>query len=211
MNLNQLSVAAGTDLKWLLNSSAILGRPLRLTPENARWWDLMVKQQSRWNVGFCYCSVFDECWGESSETADSRPVKQCTRDEIATVIREGTGRMPGFPDMGGRNISDLVDFLLTGKDKGADPTVTSDPSWLKYRIDGETLFRDPDGYPPITPPWGTLNAIDLNAGTIKWQIPFGEYPELAAQGMKNTGSDNYGGPVVTAGTPGAGADGRLST
>jgi quinoprotein glucose dehydrogenase len=76
--------------------------------------------------------------------------------------------------------------------------VTSDPSWLKYRIDGETLFRDPDGYPPITPPWGTLSAIDLNAGTIRWQIPFGEFPDLAAQGLRNSGSDNYGGPLVTA-------------
>ena len=122
-----------------------------------------------------------------------------TREELATLIREGTGRMPGFPDMGGRNIADLVEFLLTGRDKGADPRVTSDPSWLKYRIDGETLFRDPDGYPPITPPWGTLNAIDLNAGTIRWKIPLGEYPELAAKGMKDTGSDNYGGPIVTAG------------
>jgi quinoprotein glucose dehydrogenase len=121
------------------------------------------------------------------------------RDEIATIIREGTGRMPAFPDMGGRNIADLVDFLITGKDKGADPTVTSDPSWLRYRIDGETLFRDPDGYPPITPPWGTLNAIDLNAGIIRWKIPFGEYPELAAKGIKNTGSDNYGGPLATGG------------
>ncbi len=122
-----------------------------------------------------------------------------SRDDIATIIREGTGRMPAFPDMGGRNIADLVEFLITGNDKGTDPTVTSDPSWLRYRIDGETLFRDPDGYPPITPPWGTLNAIDLNAGTIRWRIPFGEYPELAANGLKNTGSDNYGGPLATAG------------
>jgi quinoprotein glucose dehydrogenase len=122
-----------------------------------------------------------------------------SRDEIATIIREGTGRMPAFPDMGGRNIADLVEFLMTGKDKGADPAVMADPSWLRYRIDGETLFRDPDGYPPVTPPWGTLNAIDLNAGTIRWKIPFGEYPELAAKGMKNTGSDNYGGPLATAG------------
>jgi quinoprotein glucose dehydrogenase len=60
------------------------------------------------------------------------------------------------------------------------------------------LFRDPDGYPPLTPPWGTLNAIDLNKGEIRWRIPFGEYPELVARGMANTGSDNYGGPVVTA-------------
>jgi quinoprotein glucose dehydrogenase len=121
-----------------------------------------------------------------------------SREELVTLIREGTGRMPGNPDMGGRNINDLVDFLLTGKDKGKDPALTSDPSWLKYRSDGESLWRDPDGYPPITPPWGTLNAIDLNAGTIRWTIRFGEYPELVAKGVTNTGSDNYGGPVVTA-------------
>ncbi len=54
-----------------------------------------------------------------------------SRDEIAAIIRDGTGRMPGFPDMGGRNINDLVDFLVTGKDKAAGSAVTSDPSWLE--------------------------------------------------------------------------------
>ena len=121
-----------------------------------------------------------------------------SRDEIATTIRQGTGRMPGFPDMGGRNINDLVDYLVSGKDKGADPELAKDPGWLKYRSDGETLWRDPDGYPPIAPPWGTLTAIDLDKGELRWQIPFGEFPELAAKGMTATGSDNYGGPVVTA-------------
>ena len=121
-----------------------------------------------------------------------------TRDEIATIVRQGTGRMPAFPDMGGRNINDVAEFLVTGKDKGRDPAVTSDPNWLKYRNDGYDIFLDPDGYPAITPPWGTLNAIDLNAGTIRWQIPFGEFPDLVAKGLTNTGSDNYGGPVVTA-------------
>ena len=51
----------------------------------------------------------------------------------------------------------------------------------------------------MSPPWGTLNAIDLNTGKYLWRIPFGEYPELKAKGIKPTGSDNYGGPVVTAG------------
>jgi quinoprotein glucose dehydrogenase len=122
-----------------------------------------------------------------------------TREEIAALIRQGTGRMPAFPDMGARNINDVVEFLVTGVDKGKDPKLTSDPSWLKYRSDGESIFLDPDGYPAITPPWGELSAIDLNAGTIRWKIPFGEFPELAAKGLTNTGSDNYGGPVVTAG------------
>jgi quinoprotein glucose dehydrogenase len=121
-----------------------------------------------------------------------------SRDQIADLIRHGTGRMPAFPDFGAKNINDLVDFLLTGVDKGKDPNLLKEPTYVKYRSDGETLWRDPDGYPPLTPPWGTLSAIDLNAGTIRWQIPFGEFPELAAKGLRNTGSDNYGGPVVTA-------------
>jgi quinoprotein glucose dehydrogenase len=162
---------------------------VRLIPNN---------DTSLYNVNCATCHREDRKGSPAAPSLENIGQRR-SREEIATVIREGTGRMPGFPDMGGRNIADLVDFLLTGKDKGADPKVMSDPSWLKYRIDGETLFRDPDGYPPITPPWGTLNAIDLNAGTITWQIPFGEYPELAAKGLKNTGSDNYGGPVVTAG------------
>jgi len=121
-----------------------------------------------------------------------------SREQIADIVRHGTGRMPGFPDFGAKNVNDMVDFLLTGVDKGKDPNLLKEPTYVKYRSDGETLWRDPDGYPPLTPPWGTLSAIDLDAGTIRWKIPFGEFPELAAKGLRNTGSDNYGGPVVTA-------------
>jgi quinoprotein glucose dehydrogenase len=121
--------------------------------------------------------------------------KRRSRAELVSIIREGTGRMPGFDHLG-RNINEIVEFLITGRDTGA--VQEKDESWLKYRNEGYILFRDPDGYPPLTPPWGTLNAIDLNKGEIRWQIPLGEYPELVAKGITNTGSDNYGGPVVTA-------------
>src|SRR5205823_1090441 len=115
---------------------------------------------------------------------------------IAQVIRQGTGRMAGFSQVLGNNlINDLVNYLITGHDVAE--TAASNPNFLKYRNTGYDIFLDPEGYPAITPPWGTLSAIDLNKGEIRWQIPFGEYPELAAKGMTNTGSDNYGGGVVT--------------
>jgi quinoprotein glucose dehydrogenase len=123
--------------------------------------------------------------------------KRRSREELASIIREGTGRMPGFDHLG-RGINEIVDFLITGKDTAVAAADPRDENWLKYRNEGYILFRDPEGYPPLTPPWGTLNAIDLNKGEIRWQIPLGEYPELVAKGMTNTGSDNYGGPVVTA-------------
>jgi quinoprotein glucose dehydrogenase len=59
-------------------------------------------------------------------------------------------------------------------------------------------FLDPDGYPAVAPPWGTLSAIDLNTGEYLWRRPLGEYPELLAQGLSDTGSENYGGPILTA-------------
>jgi len=82
---------------------------------------------------------------------------------------------------------------------GPMPLPPSPPINNDYRFTGYRKFLDPDGYPATAPPWGTLTAIDLNTGEHAWQVPLGEYPELVAQGLKNTGSENYGGPVVTAG------------
>ena len=71
--------------------------------------------------------------------------------------------------------------------------VLSDPNLQKLGV------TDPEGYPATAPPWGTLNAINLNTGEYAWKIPLGEYPELVEKGIKDTGSENYGGPIVTAG------------
>ncbi|MBI1763022.1 MAG: PQQ-binding-like beta-propeller repeat protein [Acidobacteria bacterium] len=117
---------------------------------------------------------------------------------LSSFIRQGAGRMPAFPNLSKEDMTALVQFLLSGETKelANDAAAANLP---KYRFTGYRKFVDPDGYPAIAPPWGTLNAINLNTGAYAWKIPLGEYPELAAQGMKDTGSENYGGPVVTAG------------
>ena len=120
-----------------------------------------------------------------------------SRDEILKVIREGTGRMPAFgAAIEGGAINDIVNYLLTGRDASVG-TVGTSPFALPYRTAFFDIFVDHEGYPGIKSPWGTLNAIDLNAGSIRWSVPFGEYPKLTAQGITGTGTDNYGGAIVT--------------
>lgn len=120
-----------------------------------------------------------------------------TQTEIVSIIRDGAGRMPSFPNLTSDDLSALVEYITTGTNRTmASSGLTKAP---RYRFTGYHKFLDPDGYPAVAPPWGTLNAINLNTGEYAWKIPLGEYPELVAQGIKDTGSENYGGPIVTAG------------
>jgi quinoprotein glucose dehydrogenase len=119
-----------------------------------------------------------------------------TAEQVRQVIREGTGRMPAFGGaLEGSAVNALVNYVMTGRDSTA--AAPPGPYSLPFRTAYFDIFLDPDGYPAIAPPWGTLNAIDLNSGRIRWKIPFGEYPKLAAAGVRNTGTDNYGGAIVT--------------
>ncbi len=120
-----------------------------------------------------------------------------TRD-MPAIIRAGQGRMPAFANLSADEVAAISAYILSGKDNVVQ-SPAPDPSMAGYTLGVHARFLDVDGYPAITPPWGSLTAIDLNKGTIAWRIPFGEYPELAAKGLKNTGSENYGGGVVTAG------------
>jgi len=122
-----------------------------------------------------------------------------TAQQIAETVKRGKGRMPGFPNLDSAKLSVLVEFLVSGKSKELARSEELHSSRMKYFFTGYDKFLDADGYPAVAPPWGTLNAINLNTGEYVWKIPLGEYPKLAAEGVKTTGTENYGGPIVTAG------------
>jgi len=124
--------------------------------------------------------------------------ERMTPQKLAATIRNGQGRMQGFPNLSEDQMFALVDYLTSGENKEVASS-QRESSALKYRFTGYKKFLDPEGYPAVAPPWGTLNAINLNSGEYVWKIPLGEYPELAAKGLNKTGTENYGGPIVTAG------------
>lgn len=135
--------------------------------------------------------------------------QRMTAEQMAEVVKSGRGRMPGFPQIQEEDLRGLLQFVRIGKElaparsldkeEPGSETQLSNPSSAAYRFTGYRKFLDPEGYPATATPWGTLSAVDLNTGTYLWHIPFGEYPELVAEGLKDTGSENYGGPIVTAG------------
>jgi quinoprotein glucose dehydrogenase len=121
-----------------------------------------------------------------------------TPEQMAERVHKGGGRMPAFPHLQNEALDAIRAFLTDGRDIPAG-TPDSTPINLPYRFTGYRRWLDPEGYPAVSLPWGTLNAIEIATGKYVWSIPFGEFPELAARGVRNTGSENYGGPLVTAG------------
>ena len=123
--------------------------------------------------------------------------KRKSRAEIEKITREGAGRMPPYASMPENKRKAILDYILNVPARsGEQPENEGQPS---YAFGGFRRYLDPEGYPAIKPPWGTLNAVDLNTGEIKWKVILGEYPELTKKGIPPTGTENYGGPVVTAG------------
>jgi quinoprotein glucose dehydrogenase len=108
--------------------------------------------------------------------------------------------MPAFANLPESEKRALVAYL-----RGELPTTNvpmpspQQAAQLTYEFAGYERWRDPDGYPAVKPPWGTLSAIDMNTGEYRWRITLGEHPALTAQGVAPTGTEQYGGPIVTAG------------
>lgn len=148
------------------------------------------------------------CHGPERKGAGNVPTligvnKKYNDDQFHQLITTGRRMMPAFKQLTEEELHAVASFVLDEKAKQAT-AFTQKPQpvdtflHLPYSITGYNKFLSKDGYSAIAPPWGTLNAIDMNKGEILWKVPLGEFPEFKAKGIV-TGTENYGGPVVTAG------------
>ncbi len=143
--------------------------------------------------------------------------KKYKSDQAWKIIENGKNMMPAFKQIKGIDKEALLTFLMDIPEKeqttSKNKTLHKEPATdahsmagaksildeVPYTMTGYNRFLDKNGYPGITPPWGTLNAVDLNSGKLLWKVALGEYPELKAKGIPATGTENYGGPLVTKG------------
>jgi len=123
------------------------------------------------------------------------------RADVAALITNGKGRMPAFKQLTSEVKEQIIDYLFSTEkpEDFQNSGATANVNVVPYTTTGYNRFFDEEGYPAIKPPWGTLSAINLNEGTIEWTVPLGEFTELTKRGIPQTGTENYGGPVVTAG------------
>ena len=123
-----------------------------------------------------------------------------SKEEVVSIVTKGKGMMTGFPTLSDSEKNALIQFLFNEEQTSAHQEkmeIANTSEENPYLHDGYTKFLDGNGLPGISPPWGTLNAIDLNTGDFLWSIPFGETWSLKEKGFPTTGTENYGGPIIT--------------
>ena len=182
------------EMPWILTM-------VELNPDNATSGDGLY---ARYCAG-CH-GVSLEGNADQSMPALTNLVDRYTRDEVRTQISRGTGFMPSFGFLEQAEVSAIVGFLfgerteaLSAPDSSEEAQMSAFFAGSPYGHTGYNRFFDQDGYPAVKPPWGTLNAINLNTGDYEWTVPLGEFEELTERGIPPTGTENYGGPVITAG------------
>lgn len=123
--------------------------------------------------------------------------KRATPKQVEALLLTGRGLMPSFSHLSDPERQAIIRYLLTLNTDRKTVTAQNQSTAVPYQHTGYNRWYDRNGYPVNTPPWGTLTATDLNTGKRRWQVPLGEYAELTAKGIPPTGTDNYGGPLVT--------------
>jgi quinoprotein glucose dehydrogenase len=132
--------------------------------------------------------------------------KKYNEGQLSQIVANGRNMMPSFKQISAHDKKALLAFVLKLPEKepvsqqmAKEPVTQGNAKAIPYVMNGYNRFLDKDGYPGIKPPWGTLNAVDLTSGKLLWKVPLGEYPELTKKGIPITGTELYGGPLVTKG------------
>lgn len=117
-------------------------------------------------------------------------------EAIQNIIKNGKGAMPGMPNLSNNETRAIAEFI-SGMESKIDHHAEASSTKTLYAVAGFGRFKDNRGFPVMNPPWGTLNAIDLNTGEYLWKVPFGHEKALNDPKYPVSGLENYGGPVVT--------------
>jgi len=154
-----------------------------------------------------YAAMCASCHGNDRRGRERAPSltgvgARLSPERIQEVLERGQGFMPSFANLPEDRKRAVIAYLIGKRwtpvpsaKRAAQPARTKAP----YEFVGYERWRDSAGFPAVKPPWGTLSAIDLNTGEYRWRIPLGEHATLASKGIPNTGTEQYGGPIVTAG------------
>jgi len=119
---------------------------------------------------------------------------------IRQIVRHGRRGMPGFHRLPADVLNDIIAYIQSVRPAFDERKREIEESVKpRYQFTGWRVFRDNEGYPASKPPWGWLNALDLNSGRMVWKVPLGTDKTLEARGMGSVGTENLGGPVLTAG------------
>ncbi len=185
---------------------------LYVNGNNMLWWQIMRQNptmQTRGSILYntncvaCHGDGKTAAVGDGSQSIPSLAEvgKRLSATQINEVLENGRGRMPSFGHLSKENRQSLVNYLLrTEQVSYMVSTSSTDAKYVPpFLSNGTQQFRDKEGYPAMKAPWGVLNAVDMNTGDYLWQVPLGEYPALTEKGVAPTGTENHGGPVVTAG------------
>jgi quinoprotein glucose dehydrogenase len=152
-----------------------------------------------------YISRCSGCHGVNHEGGDQVPLlygitNRASLSTIQDTIKNGRKNMPSFSHIHEDELFRILNYLkqvdLINKN-----IISNKNSADKYRyiFAGWRSLLDYEGFPGNKPPWGWLNAINLNTGKIIWRTPLGDDDRLLKRGFKNIGTQNIGAPVATSG------------